>query len=198
MSPELINCPPSVEPAGSRRVLGSMALSKWIRLLLFIAAASIVYFLGTSMFSAARMQLLVNPQLSSVFHTHSAGQLLQYIYRIRWAAHYLEYFVVFLFLVWAVRLRPSTVLVITVAMAAADEGHQYFLPDRTCSLFDLKLDAAGAATAFLLLATIRLLRGSLRATALSVVPPEGEVSAAAPAGHRSSNLPIDSEQPERP
>lgn len=160
--------------------------SRWIRPLLFIGVASLVYFLGTSTFSAARMQLLVDPHLRSVFQIDSAGQLLQYIYRIRWAAHYLEFFVVFLFLVWALRLRPLTALVITVAMGAADEGHQYFIPDRTCSLFDFKLDAAGATTAFILLIATRFLRGSSRPAGLAATP---QVESSGATGNRSYESP---------
>jgi len=158
-----------------RTLLSSPRTSKWIRPLLLIAAMSIIYFLGTSLFSAPRMKRLLDPRLSAAFQLHSETQLLHYDYIIRWSAHYLEYFVAFLFLVWALRLRPLTALLLAVALAVADEGHQYFLPDRTCSLFDVKLDAAGAATAFILTVAIRFMRGSSR---LVPVVAEGQGSAA--------------------
>ncbi len=122
------------------------------------------------------MRLLIDPVLAAIVRGDSGTQLLYYDNFIRWTAHYLEYFVVFLFLVWALRLRPLTALVVAVALAVADEGHQYFLPDRTCSLFDIKVDVAGAATAFLLTITIGFLHGSSRLLPLSVVG-EGEGSA---------------------
>jgi len=122
------------------------------------------------------MRNLTDPLLLAIFRGDS-GKLFLYDSYIRWTAHYLEYFVVFLFLVWALRLRPLTALVIAVALAVADEGHQYFIPDRTCSVFDIKVDAAGAATAFILTVTIRFLRGSSRLLPLSVVR-ESEGSAA--------------------
>jgi VanZ family protein len=122
------------------------------------------------------MKNLTDPLLVAIFRGDSGTQLFFYDNFIRWTAHYLEYFVVFLFLVWALRLRPLTALVLAMALAIADEGHQYFLPDRTCSLFDIKLDAAGAATAFILTITIGFLRGSSRFLPLSVVR-DGEGSA---------------------
>ena len=122
------------------------------------------------------MRLLIDPVLGAIVRGDSGTQLLFFDNFIRWTAHYLEYFVVFLFLVWALRSRPLTALVIAVALAVADEGHQYFLPDRTCSLFDIKVDAAGAATAFILTVTIRFLRGSSRLLPLSLAG-DGEDSA---------------------
>jgi len=146
-----------------RRGLSSRAAAAtWLRPLLLIAVISSIYFLGTSLFSAARMRLLIDPSVSAAFHPDSGSQLLHYDYLIRWTAHYLQYFVVFLLLLWALRLRPLTALILTVALAAADEGHQYFIPDRTCSLFDLTVDAAGAATACILASGLRLLRGAPR------------------------------------
>jgi len=122
------------------------------------------------------MQGLTDPLLICIF-PHSGTQLLVYDSFIRWSAHYLEYFVLLLFLVWALPLRPLTALIIAVTLAAADEGHQYFLPDRTCSLFDIEVDAAGAATAFILMITIRFLRGPSRLRPLPLVS-DGEASTA--------------------
>lgn len=166
---------PIRSPSFFSTLSGSPSSSKWIRLLLSIAAISTIYFLGTSFFSAARMRLLIDPVLGAIVRGDSGTQLLFFDNFIRWTAHYLEYFVVFLFLVWALRSRPLTALVIAVALAVADEGHQYFLPDRTCSLLDIKVDAAGAATAFILMITIRFLRGA-RFRPLSLVS-DGEDSA---------------------
>ncbi|MGO9057872.1 MAG: VanZ family protein [Candidatus Binataceae bacterium] len=158
----MINRPAAQKPSLFRRALNSRGGAKWIRPLLLIAVMSSIYFLGTSLFSAARMRLLIDPSLSAFLHLEPGSQLLYFDYLIRWTAHYLEYFVVFLLLLWTLRLRPRTALILAVALAAIDEGHQYFIPDRTCSLFDLKLDAAGAATAFILASGFRFLRGASR------------------------------------
>jgi VanZ family protein len=130
-----------------------------VRLAILTAVAIFVYVLGTSYFSAARMEPLFYPYFRSLLHVTDSGQLFFYLSIVRWAAHFMEYFVLCLVLVWFVGLRPVTAMVICIALGAADEGHQYFIPDRTCSLLDLKYDWAGALTAFLLsLAAIRLRR----------------------------------------
>lgn len=131
-----------------------------VRLCLLAAVVAMLYFLGTSLFSAARMKPLFYPWFRSLFGVSTEGQLFHYLSLVRWTAHYLQYFGLFLLLVWVVGLRPLTALILCLAMSGADEGHQYFLPDRTCSLMDLKLDAAGAATAFILIAGSRRLRAA--------------------------------------
>jgi len=64
-----------------------------------------------------------------------------------------------------------------VLLAAADEGHQYFIPDRSCSLLDLALDWAGAVTAFILVAAARRLRSRSRTAAAIAAGPGEEASA---------------------
>lgn len=137
-----------------------MPLGWPMRLCLFAAVVAMVYFLGTSLFSAARMKPLFYPWFRSLFGASTEGQLLYYLSLVRWTGHYFQYFVLFLLLVWVLGLRPLTALIVCLVLSAADEGHQYFLPDRTCSLMDLKLDAAGAATAFILIAGSRRLRAT--------------------------------------
>jgi VanZ family protein len=137
---------------------GLLALAWPVRLCLVILVGALVYWLGTSLFSAARMEPLVYPLFRSVFHVSDAGQLFYYLSVVRWTAHFLEYFVLFMLLVWVMGLRPLTALILCVLLAVADEGHQYFLPDRTCSSWDVKLDAAGAFTAFVLTAIWRRAR----------------------------------------
>jgi VanZ family protein len=131
--------------------------SKWpLRLLIMFVVLALIYALGTSKFSAARMEPLFYPYFRSLLHISDSNQLFYYLSIVRWTAHSLEYFALFALLSWVIGLRPFTALAVTLLLAAADEGHQYFLPDRTCSLTDLKFDAAGAAAAFLLsLAVVR-------------------------------------------
>ncbi len=136
----------------------SVPLGWALRLSLFAAVLAMVYLLGTSLFSAARMQPLMYPFLQSQFHISGAVELFRYQSIVRWTFHYLEYFVLFLSLVWLVGLRPVTALIFCLLLAAADEGHQYLLPDRSCSLVDFSYDAAGAATAFVLVIAARWLQ----------------------------------------
>ncbi len=129
-----------------------------LRLCLFGVVAVIVYWLGTSLFSAVRMEPLFYPIFRSVLHVTGDEKLFFYLSLVRWTGHFLQYFVLFLILLWALGLRPLTALIVCVLLSLADEGHQYFLPDRSCSLLDIKLDAAGAATAFILVAAVRRIR----------------------------------------
>lgn len=148
-----------------------------LRLCLFAALVATVYFLGTSLFSAARMKPLFYPLFRSLSHASSEPQLFYYLSLVRWSAHYFQYFVLFLLLVWILGLRPLTALLLCLLLGAADEGHQYFLPDRTCSLLDFKLDAAGAATAFILVAGARRIRAASQAQTNSVPEQTGPASA---------------------
>jgi VanZ family protein len=136
-------------------------LAGWapVRIAAFIVTLAAIYFFGTGTFSMARTRLLVDPILHHLYPGLGSGQMYNIIARMRWTLHSAEYFVVFILLaVWPLRLRPLTALIVTIALAAADEGHQYFLPDRTCDLFDLQMDATGAMAAFLLTGTVRWLR----------------------------------------
>lgn len=145
------------KPAGRT---GSMRLNWPLRLCLLAALVAVIYLLGTSLFSAARMKPLFYPYFRSLFHISAPDQLFYYLSIVRWTAHYVEYFVLLLFLVWLVGLRPITALLLCLLLALADEGHQYFLPDRSFGVLDLELDAAGAATAFVLTIAIRRLRAA--------------------------------------
>ena len=154
-----------------------MRLTGPLRLCLFVAIVALIYWLGTSLFSAARMEPLFYPLFRSLFHANGDAQLFYDLSLVRWAAHFGEYFVLFLLLVWVLGVRPWVALIVCVMLGAADEGHQYFLPDRSCSLWDLKLDAAGAVTAFILIAGARRLRAKPEPQAASVPEPTGPASA---------------------
>lgn len=136
----------------------AMPRLKWpLRLAIVLALMTVIYALGTSFFSAARMKPLFYPYFRSLLHASGEERLFYYLSIVRWTAHSLEYFGLFVLLRWLIGVRPLTALIVTLLLAAADEGHQYFLPDRTCSLIDLEYDALGAVAAFLLsLAAVRL------------------------------------------
>jgi VanZ family protein len=168
--------------------LTSFPGTRWGRLLIFVAALALIYFLGTSLFSNRNSAALIRWTLEHVFHHSSSGQIFFLNNWLRWSAHYLEFFVLFLMLaVWPLRLSPLTALIITVALGAADEGHQYFIPDRSCSLSDLELDSAGAATAFILTVALRRIRGVPRAPAN---PASEETEKAARDEQRSISTPV--------
>lgn len=73
-------------------------------------------------------------------------------------AHFTEYFVLALLLVWAQTMRSKlgkasflVAFVIVALYAASDEFHQSFVPNRTASPWDVLLDSTGAATGVLVL-----------------------------------------------
>jgi VanZ family protein len=141
--------------------LTSLPGTRWARLLIFLAALTLIYFLGTSPFSNRNSAALIRWTMEHLFHHNPKGQIFFLNNWLRWSAHYLEFFVLFLMLaVWPLRLRPLTALIITMAVGAADEGHQYFIPDRRCSLVDFEIDSFGAATAFILTLALRRVRGA--------------------------------------
>jgi VanZ family protein len=152
-------------------------MSWQLRMVLFVAALAVIYFLGTSLFSAARMGRLFYPMMKSVFHVSEPHQLFHYLTVVRLTAHYLEYFLLFLLLAWLVGLRPLTALILCLILAGADEGHQYFLPDRTCSPRDLGFDTAGALTAFILTITARRILATPRPDAKLASEPAKQASA---------------------
>ncbi len=108
-----------------------------------------VYFAGGSRFSTFRTQPLFDPIFASLFHTQDPDRLYVYFANLRYTVHFLEYFVMYLLAARLLGLRPRSALLLCIILAAADEGHQYFLPDRSCSSRDFSLDIAGAATALL-------------------------------------------------
>lgn len=76
---------------------------------------------------------------------------------VRKMAHFGSYFLLGLFGYLGLRhifkiwwLAPIITWLITVALAAFDEYHQFLTGDRTPSIFDVMLDGAGSLTAILL------------------------------------------------
>ena len=74
---------------------------------------------------------------------------------IRKSAHFTEYAVLFWLLIRGpMAARPYMALMLCVAYALSDEGHQIFVPGRTASLFDVALDSSGALFSHFLIAAI--------------------------------------------
>lgn len=57
--------------------------------------------------------------------------------------HLAEYFVLAVLWSWALKGRVYTVIIICFAYAVFDELHQYFVPYRSCSVFDIIVDVCG-------------------------------------------------------
>lgn len=64
---------------------------------------------------------------------------------IRKAAHFTNYGILFWLLIRGpLRGRPYVALALCVLYAMTDEAHQYFVPGRGPSLYDVALDSCGA------------------------------------------------------
>jgi VanZ family protein len=154
---------PQTKPEHS---LGSQGGGLVGRMLVIGALLAVTYFLGTSLFSNEHSIQLVRWVVDALRLSRPDQKITALNAGLRWTAHYLQFLVLFAaFAVWPLRLRPLTALLLCLALAAADEGHQYFLPDRSCSLTDLELDWAGTVTAFVFVLAVTRLRGRSRGAA---------------------------------
>ena len=82
------------------------------------------------------------------------------VWVIRKAAHFSEYFILALLLLWALRpfewpKRAWLAIAFTALYAATDEFHQLFIPKRVGDAFDVLIDSLGGATAVGLFALVR-------------------------------------------
>lgn len=75
--------------------------------------------------------------------------------------HFGVFFMFSLFLFLSGRFEKKfifVVLIISLSYAGLDELHQYFVPNRTCDIFDLATDFAGSLTSFLLVGFLKVIR----------------------------------------
>lgn len=118
------------------------ALREWIPV---IAWGAIIFTLSTSAFSAANTARTIDPVLRWLLPGITASSIDVAHMLIRKTAHFTEYGVLFWLLVRGPMAdRPYTALMLCVAYALLDEGHQSFVPGRTASLYDVALDSTGA------------------------------------------------------
>ena len=118
------------------------ALREWIPV---IAWGAIIFTLSTSAFSAANTARTIDPVLRWLLPGITASSIDVAHMLIRKSAHFTEYGVLFWLLVRGPMAdRPYTALMLCVAYALLDEGHQSFVPGRTASLYDVALDSTGA------------------------------------------------------
>jgi VanZ family protein len=121
---------------------GSYSLRQWIPV---IAWGAIIFTLSTSAFSAANTARTIDPILRWLLPGMTAASIEVAHTLIRKSAHFMEYGVLFWLLVRGPMAdRPYTALMLCVAYALLDEGHQTFVPGRSASLYDVALDSTGA------------------------------------------------------
>lgn len=118
------------------------AVREWIPVILW---GAIIFTLSTSAFTAANTARTIDPVLRWLLPGITAASIDVAHMLIRKTAHFTEYGVLFWLLVRGPMAdRQYTALMLCVAYALLDEGHQTFVPGRTASLYDVALDSTGA------------------------------------------------------
>jgi len=123
---------------------------------------TIQYTFSTGAFSSDETSKVIVPLLRLLLRNPTGEQLLFWHHVIRKAAHVTEYFILGTLVYRAFRIdvpRPAPLGILTmifVAIAAAiDEYHQWFVPSRGSSIFDVGWDCAGGLIAIMLLSIWR-------------------------------------------
>jgi len=121
--------------------------------------AAAIWFFSTSAFSAEATSSVLLAVLRWLLPSASPETLQALHGLIRKAAHFLEFLILSMLLLRAVRADRSgwrlrwavTAAGIAAGYAAVDEFHQSFVAERTASLLDVLVDVAGAAAGQMLL-----------------------------------------------
>lgn len=120
-----------------------------------MAWAAVVWTFSTSAFSEDHTSRFLLPALQWLF-PHAAPETLEVMHTgVRKVGHFVEYFILSLLLFRAIRGERAgwnprwalAALAFAAAYALVDEGHQIFAAGRGASLWDVLLDATGAAMA---------------------------------------------------
>lgn len=123
---------------GSRAI----ALSEWLPVIVW---GVVIFTLSTSAFSAANTARFIDPILAWLLPGISGAAREVAHALIRKSAHFIEYAILFVLLIRGpMEGRPYLALLLCVAYALLDEGHQMLVPGRTASLYDVALDSTGA------------------------------------------------------
>jgi VanZ family protein len=118
------------------------SMRQWIPVIVW---GLLIFSLSTSAFSAVNTARIIDPILKLILPGISAAAIDVSHMLIRKCAHFTEYAVLFWLLVRGpMAERPYLALMLCVAYALTDEGHQAFVPGRTASLYDVALDSTGA------------------------------------------------------
>jgi VanZ family protein len=117
-------------------------LSVWLPAIGWMVA---LFVLSTSVFSAANTSKVIVPILRFLLPGASYPTIYVLHNLIRKVAHFTNYVILFWILIRGpLAGRPYSALLICVAYAFLDEGHQILVPGRTPSLYDVALDSSGA------------------------------------------------------
>jgi VanZ family protein len=115
-----------------------------------------IFWMSTAMFTAQNTSSIIEPILRFLMPSLSHKELEHIHFFTRKLAHVTEYFISGLLLFRAFRSGSEEhhawrwmlySFLILVLIAATDEYHQTFVPDRTPSLVDIAIDATGGTLA---------------------------------------------------
>lgn len=122
------------------------ARSPWLEWVPVLVWGVVIFSLSTSAFTAANTAKIIDPILLWIFPGISGSSLAVAHAMVRKCGHFVEYGVLYCLLVRGpLARRPYLALLLCMAYALGDEGHQIFVPGRTPSLYDVALDTTGAA-----------------------------------------------------
>jgi VanZ family protein len=156
--------PNADSPAAVRAVAAGDEPPPWaVRLRYWAVVAAwmaLISYLSTDAFSAANTHRYMDPVLRWLFPAWSNAELRLAHTVIRKCAHFTEFFVLGVLVLWAQRAgrRPPwrgrwavNALLIVVAYASLDELHQAFTTSRTPSFADTSVDVIGGSVGQVLL-----------------------------------------------
>ncbi len=115
-----------------------------------------IFWMSTAMFGAQNTSSIIEPILRFLMPSISHRELEHLHFLIRKLAHLTEYFISGLLLFRAFRGGSDEhhawrwalySFLVIVLIAASDEYHQSFIPDRTSSIFDVGIDTVGGIAA---------------------------------------------------
>ncbi len=139
-------------PADGDSASQQVTLRQWIPV---IAWGVLIFCLSTSAFSASNTGKIIDPLLRWLIPGITAAAIDVGHMLIRKSAHFTEYGVLFWLLIRGpMAERPYMALMLCVAYALTDEGHQVFVPGRSASLYDVALDSSGALFSHFLISAI--------------------------------------------
>jgi VanZ family protein len=128
-------------------------LFEWLPVIVW---GGVIFTLSTSAFTATNTARIIDPILLWLISSLSGPSLGVAHALVRKSAHFTEYGILcWLLIRGPMAERPFLALMLCVAYALLDEGHQVLVPGRTASLYDVALDSTGAAFGGFLRAAIR-------------------------------------------
>jgi len=124
-----------------------------------LAWAAVIFILSTDAFSLEHTSQFIGPILRWFFPSASSERIYMLHHVVRKAAHFVEYFVFFVFIYRGIRRSRAGwhwswalgAWLIAAVYSGLDEFHQVFVPSRGPSAWDSLLDSTGSLVALVTL-----------------------------------------------